>query len=314
MTDSAGTHSTNGHGRVVLDVEAGERISASRGATTPEGAGGVAYTVPSPVPSGPVQLTLPALPDAIEPALDATEAWMLARVNDERAALGLASLRQSGPLNRAADVYARHLLATDQFSHLALFDPSVRAVDQGWPIPGGGGVGEVLALAPSKESALAGWKESPGHWTLLMRAGAGVTGVGVAGTRWVMTPSTCAPTDAPERCEIDQSGVRAPLPPPAGPPAGEGVPAPGAKRARLRVKLRRKGHRLFVRVRLVEGRGALRVAVRRGGRRARVRASRRGTLLRARATLAGEGRWRVIVRFAGKPGWADRRLVRFASK
>ena len=309
VSDSSGTRSTNGHGRVVLDVVAGEQISASRGETTPEGAGGISYTVSNPVPSDPVQLTLPALPDALAPALDATEAWMLARVNDERAVLGRAPLRQSGSLNRAADVYARHLLATDQFSHLALFDPWVRVVDQGWPIPGGGGVGEVLALAPSKETALAAWKGSSGHWTLLMGPGADVTGVGVAGNRWVMTPSTCGPTDAPERCEVGQSGVRVSPPPPVGSPAGEGEPAAGAKRARLRVGLRRQGNTLYVRVRLVEGRGALRVSVRQGDRRARVRSRRSGTLLRAMAFLPGRGRWRVGVVFDGKPGWSDRRLA-----
>jgi uncharacterized protein YkwD len=314
VTDSSGTRSTTGHGRVMLDVEAGEHISATRGAMTPEGAAGVSYTVPNPVPSAPVQLTLPSLPDAVAPAHDANEAWMLARVNDERAALGRAPLRQSGSLNRAADVYARHLLATGQFSHLALFDPWVRVVDQGWPVPGGGGVGEVLALAPSKESALTAWKQSPGHWTLLMGPGADVTGVGVAGNRWVMTPSTCGATDAPERCEIGQSGERPPAGPPAGAPPVEGQPAAALKRARLRVKVRRQGNRVFVRVRLVEGRGVLRVAVRQGARRARVRAWRRGRLLRARAILAGGGRCKVTVRFEGGPGWADRRLVRLRSK
>lgn len=314
VTDSAGTRSTNGHGRMVLDVEAGEHISASRGTNTPEGSAGVAYTVPNPVPTGPIQLTVPALPDATTPAHDANEAWMLARVNDERAALGRAPLRQSGSLNRAVDAFARHLLANNLFSHTALFDPWVRVVDQGWPIPGGGGVGEVLALAPSKESALAAWKGSPGHWTLLMGPDADVTGVAQAGNRWVMTPSSCASTDAPERCEIGQSGVRAPLPPPAGGPAGPGQAEPGAKRARLRIKLRRQGRRLFVRVRLLEGRGALRVTVRQEGERTRVRARRRGRVLRARATLAGTGRWKVTVRFRGKPGWADRRLVRVSSK
>jgi uncharacterized protein YkwD len=210
VTDSSGTRSTNGHGRVLLDVAPGEQISATRGGAAPEGADGVPYTVPSPVPGGPVRITLPALPDAVTPAHDATEAWMLARVNNERAALGLAALRQSGPLNRAADVYARHLLATGQFSHYALYDPWVRGVDQGWPFPGGAGIGEVLALAPSKESALSAWKGSSGHWTLLMGAGANVTGVARAGNLWVMSPSTCGPTDAPERCEIGQSGVRPP--------------------------------------------------------------------------------------------------------
>ena len=121
VSDAAGTHSTNGHGRVVLDVAPSEQVSATRGAAAPEGAGGVSLTVPNPVPAAPVRLTVPALPDAVAPAHDSTEAWMLDRVNDERAALGRAALRQSGSLNRAADVMARYLLATGQFSHYALY-------------------------------------------------------------------------------------------------------------------------------------------------------------------------------------------------
>ena len=311
VSDAAGTHSTNGHGRAVLDVAPGEQVSATRGAAAPEGAGGVSLTVPNPVPAAPVRLTVPALPDAVAPAHDSTEAWMLDRVNDERAALGRAALRQSGSLNRAADVMARHLFATGQFSHYALYDPWVRGVDQGWPFPGGSGIGEVLALAPSKESALTAWKGSSGHWTLLMGSDANVTGVAHAGNIWVMTPSTCGATDAPERCEIGESGVRAPPAPPAATPA---LPRRGGglgtgKRARLRVKLRRRGHRLVVGVRLLEGRGALRVRVRQGSRRARVSARRRRNLLLATAFLPRDGRWKVIVRFEGRAGWADRRLA-----
>jgi uncharacterized protein YkwD len=311
VTDSAGTRSTNGHGRVTLDVVPGEQISATRGAAAPEGAVGVSYNVPSPVPAGPVRLTVPALPDAVAPAHDSTEAWMLARVNEERAALGRAALQQSGSLNRAADVYSRHLLATGQFSHYALFDPWVRGVDQGWPFPGGSGIGEVLALGPTKESALTAWRGSSGHWTLLMGAGANVSGVARAGNIWVMTPSTCGATDAPERCEIGQSGERLPAGPPSASPANprRGARAGAGKRARLRVRLRRRGHRLVIGVRLVEGRGALRVVVRQGTRRASLSARRRRNLLRATTFLPYDGRWKVIVRFKGRPGWADRRLA-----
>jgi uncharacterized protein YkwD len=309
VTSSSGLRYTNGHGGLVLDVAPGEQITVSRGDGAPEGTG-VAYTVPSTVPAGPVTVTLPALLDAVSPAHDNMEAWLLARVNDARAALGRAPLRQSGSLNRAADAYAQHLFSTDQFSHFALATPGVRAVDQGWPIPGGDGVGEVLALAPSKESALELWMGSPDHWTLLMRPEANVTGVAQAGNRWVMSPSTCGPTDAPERCEIGEAGVLAGLTPPSGTPVG-GSPASAAdeKRPRLRVRLRRRGRRLIVVVRLVEGRGSISVAVRQGHLRARVHGHRTGKLVRAKTFLPREGRWKVIVRFEGAPGWADRRLA-----
>jgi uncharacterized protein YkwD len=307
---TSGTLTTDGHGRLVVDVAPGEQIGVTRGDAAPEGASGVAYTVPSVVPAESVTVTLPALPDAVSPAHDSAEAWLLARVNDARAALGRAALRESGSLNRADDVYARYLLATGRFSHFALADAGVRAVDQGWPFPGGDGIGEVLALAPSKEFALRLWMGSPGHWTLLMRPEANVTGVAQAGNVWVMSPSICGPTDAPERCEIGEGGVLAGSTPPSGTPVG-GIPGSGAddKRARLRVRLRRRGRRLIVDVRLVEGLGRVRVSVRQGRRRARVRRHRMGNLVRAEAFLPRKGRWKVIVRFEGGPGWGDRRLA-----
>jgi uncharacterized protein YkwD len=309
VTSSSGTHHTNGHGLLVLDVAPGEQLTVGRGEHAPEGAG-VPYAVPGAVPIGPVTVTLPALPDAVSPAHDLNEAWLLARVNGERAALGRAPLAQSGSLNRAADAYARHLFTTNQFSHFALASPGIRAVDQGWPFPGGDGVGEVLALAQAKETALRLWMGSPGHWDLLMRPEANVTGVAQVGNRWVMSPSTCGQTDAPERCEVGGRGVPAGPTPPSGPAAGDG-PASRAdeKRARLRVRLRRRGRKLIVVVRLVEGRGRVGIAVRQGRLRARVRGDRKGNLVRAKALLPREGRWKVIVRFEGAPGWADRRLA-----
>jgi hypothetical protein len=91
-------------------------------------------------------------------------------------------------------------------------------------------------------------------------------------------------------------------------PRGAGGPGVG-KRARLRGKLSRRGHRLVVGVRLLEGRGALRVRVGQGSRRAAVSARRRRNLLRATAFLPRDGRWKVIVRFEGRAGWADRCLA-----
>jgi uncharacterized protein YkwD len=309
VTSSSGTLPTNGHGRLVLDLAPGEQIAVTRGDAAPEGASGVVYTVPSAVPAGPVTATLPALPDAVDPAHDSAETWLLARVNDARAALGRAPLRQSGSLNRAADAYA-HLLATGHFSHFALADPGVRAVDQGWPFPGGGSIGEVLALAPSNQTALGAWMESPGHWTLLMSPEATVTGIARAGNRWVMSPSNCGPTDAPERCEIGESEVPPRPTPPPGTMTGEGPGSEaGEKRARLRVRLRQRGHRLVVNVRLLEGRGRLRVSVRQGDRQAPLRRHRIGNLLQTTAILPRGGRWKVTVGFEGGRGWADRRLA-----
>ncbi|MEA2333023.1 MAG: hypothetical protein QOH58_3161 [Thermoleophilaceae bacterium] len=306
------TRLTNGYGRLALDVAPGDRVAVTRGSLAPEGAG-VQYVVPPAVPATPVTFTLPTVLDATPAsAHDADERWLLDRVNQERAALGRAPLQQAGPLNRASDAYARWLLANNKFDHTAYADPGVRAADQGWPVYGG--VGETLALAPSKETALALWKGSAPHWTLLMMDGLTVAGVGRAGNRWVMMPAACAPTDAPERCEVGGSGVLPPLPQGGGAGTGQGQGQPQGeakgqrRRARLRVRLHRDGRKLTVAVRLVEGRGKVEVAVRQGRRRARVRGHREHRIYRAVTTLPRTGRWKVAIRFEGVDGWSSRRL------
>ena len=212
---------------------AGDSLSVTRGDLAPEGAG-VGYTVPDPVPADPVTITVPALPGTVSPGIDAAEAWLLEHVNAERAALGRAPLTLSSTLSRASDAYAHYLAANGLFSHTALASPGVRAVDQGWPVPGGSSVGEALALAPSKEFALQGWQQSGPHWTLLMMDGLDSVGVGQAGGRWIMMPANCSIATATERCGLgsdpavvpvgsrDPVPRRDPAPRPARPPEEPG--------------------------------------------------------------------------------------------
>ena len=233
------------------------------------------------------------------------------QVNSERAALGRAPLTRSSTLTRAADAYAHYLQSTGQFSHLALADPGVRAVDQGWPVPGGSAVGEALALAPSKELALTGWRNSAPHWTLLMMDGLDSVGVARAGSRWIMMAADCGAAASPARCGLNGD--------PAARPPGSGSPAPpttkpgpvgaGKREPRLAVSVRRHGRRLVVGVRVKRGEGHVRVAVRKGARHARLRHRRKGDLHRFVARLPKHGRWKVSIRFDGSAGWADRRLA-----
>jgi uncharacterized protein YkwD len=309
VTYSPGTTFTDANGRVTLDVQPGETVRVTRGSLAPEGAG-VPYTVPNPVPAAPVTVTLQALAATVAPGIDSAEAWLVKQINAERAAIGRAPLTQSSTLSRAADAYAHYLESTGQFSHLALADPGVRAVDQGWPVPGGSSVGEALALAPSKELALDGWRNSAPHWQLLMMDGLDSVGVGRAGSRWIMMAAVCGMASSTARCGLNAD--------PAARPPGTGSPAPPAapdpvaaeRKPRLAVRLRRKGRRLVVRVRVVLGDGQLKVAARKGSRRAKLRHHRKGDLHRYLARLPRRGRWKVIVRFDGAPGWGDRRLVR----
>ena len=304
---SAGTTFTDANGRITLDVQPGETLRVTRGSLAPEGAG-IPYTVPSPVPSAPVDVQLQALAATVAPAIDSAEAWLVAQVNAERAALGRAPLAQSSTLTRTADAYAHYLQSTGQFSHLALADPGVRAVDQGWPVPGGSAVGEALALAPSKELALDGWKNSAPHWTLLMMDGLDSLGVGRAGSRWIMMAADCGAASSPARCGLGASPVA--RPPGTSPPPAVPAPPAAAKAPRLAVRLRRPRHRLLVRVRVTRGEGHVRVSVRKGARRAKLRHRRKGDLHRYVARLPRRGRWKIVISFDGAAGWADRRLVR----
>jgi len=309
VTYSPGTTVTDADGRVTIDVQPGETVRVTRGSLAPEGAG-VAYTVPTPVPTAPVTVTLQALAATVAPGIDSAEAWLVKQVNTERAALGRAPLAQSSTLTRAADAYAHYLESTGQFSHLALADPGVRAVDQGWPVPGGSSVGEALALAPSKELALDGWKHSAPHWTLLMMDGLDSLGVGRAGNRWIMMAAVCGVASSTARCGLNADpGARAPGTGSPAPPAGPG-PVAAERTPRLAVRLRRHGRRLVVRVRVTRGDGHVRVSARKGASRAKLRHRRRGDLHRYVARLPRRGRWKVTIRFDGAPGWADRRLVR----
>ncbi|MBA2629947.1 MAG: hypothetical protein H0U84_02850, partial [Thermoleophilaceae bacterium] len=203
-----GGGTTDGHGRAVIDVAPGESVGVTRGAEAPEGAAGISYSVPNPVPAGTVTVTLPALPGVVSPGIDGDERWLFDRVNQERAARGLAALGLSSTLSRASDAYAHHLHRTGAFSHTALATPGVRATDQGWPVPGGAAVGETLALSPNRELTLDGWKGSPGHWTLLMMAGLDSAGVARAGNTWVMMPAQCAV--AAERCGLGEDPASVP--------------------------------------------------------------------------------------------------------
>jgi uncharacterized protein YkwD len=308
VTYAPGTTVTDADGRVTIDVQPGETVRVTRGSLAPEGAG-VAYTVPNPVPAAPVTVTLQALAATVAPGIDSAEAWLVKQVNAERGALGRAPLTQSSTLTRAADAYAHYLQSTGQFSHLALADPGVRAVDQGWPVPGGSSVGEALALAPSKELALDGWKNSAPHWTLLMMDGLDSLGVARAGNRWIMMAAVCGVATSTARCGLNADPAPAPARP-GGPPAATPGPPAAARTPRLAVRVRRHGRRLLVRVRVVRGEGHVKVSVRRGSRRAHVRHRRKGDLHRYVARLPRRGRWRIVVRFEGAPGWADRRLVR----
>ena len=227
--------------------------------------------------------------------MDAAERWLFDHVNEERASRGLSAFRLSSTLTRAADAYAHYLADTGQFSHTALADPGVRAVDQGWPSPGGNAVGETLALAPTKESALDGWKASAPaldpsdeRQPRLRRGGPGRRPLDhdARALRRIDRPGALRAGRGPGRRAGRVPAARAPSAGGGGGGGGGKTPAARARAGRrarskgrrpgLRMKLHRHGRRLVVAVRLAKGRGRVHVSVRQGRERAHLRHGRRG--------------------------------------
>ena len=252
---------TDGNGRLTLDVLAGRSASRSPEARSrPEGAG-VAYTVPDPVPAVPV-------------TIDAAGAARHGRARDRLGRGVAARARERGarrPGTRGADA-VEHAQPrrptptrtisppTDQFSHTALADPGVRAVDQGWPVPGG-----IARRRGARAGAVEGAR-APGleaERTALDPADDGRPRLGRRGPRRRAldhdagrTAASRAPPNAADSARTRPScrpGSRRPRPgatPRRAPDRGH----PGKARPRrpaLRMALRQHGRKLVVRVRVL---------------------------------------------------------------
>jgi uncharacterized protein YkwD len=110
--------------------------------------------------------------------LDVTERAIVRAVNRQRASNGLAGLRASGGLARAADYHSWEMLDADYFAHESRdggsFDRRVRRfADQRR-------VGETLAWASScgARRVVRMWMDSPGHRAILLSGSFRRIGVG----------------------------------------------------------------------------------------------------------------------------------------
>lgn len=138
-------------------------------------------------------LTAPAAAQACPAPPDpaALREAVLARVNAERAAVGLPGLTQSRRLTLAAQGHACGLARRERLSHRGGLGSSLRLRLRrvGYPMAL---AGENLALGQdSPAQAITGWLGSPGHRANLLMAGAEDFGLGVAIARggrlvWVM--------------------------------------------------------------------------------------------------------------------------------
>ena len=147
------THSFAGPGTFVVTVTVG-RLQATRSIII------TAAGAPSP-----------------EPAAEAWQVDMLARLNALRASLGAAAVRLCAPLNAAATKHSADMASRGYFDHTGLDgrDPSDRATAEGY----GSGVGENIAAGyDSVADVMAGWIDSPGHYANLINADYRVVGFG----------------------------------------------------------------------------------------------------------------------------------------
>ncbi len=136
---------------------------------------------------------------------DASEQAVFDLINTYRTQNGLAPLKVSPTLSRAAAWMVSDMVQNayfDHYDHLGR-SPFQRVVDCGY---GSSGAGEILAVAGSGATAVQLWKGSPGHNAIMLGANWKVMGVGHAGNYWAVDFGS-----------LDDSGQAAPSPSPTAP-------------------------------------------------------------------------------------------------
>ncbi len=163
--------------------------------------------------------------DTTSAAMTAGEQAALDALNAYRQANGVAPLKPSPNLNRAAAFMAEDLVAKGYWSH---FEPSgrspfQRAVDCGYA---SSNVGENLAMASGGSNVIELWKTSPSHDANMLKPQWRVAGIGYAGSRWSLvmgvvddsgaqvstttTTSTASPTATPTKTPTPTPGPKDP--------------------------------------------------------------------------------------------------------
>lgn len=192
---------TDGGGDITLSVNPGDVLKFSRNnhvgsppssIAPPEGADGLAYTVP-PSPTSNVPITLPDVHEAYHPELSDAERWIVGKLNADRVALSRNPLAISTTLNSAADVMARDEAVNSRFP-----DPQFWVTNQefGWPgdpfnlFSGGYVIADAPMINPAK--VLAHWDgsaadgESPQIWSALSDPDLEYVGIGDGDGAWII--------------------------------------------------------------------------------------------------------------------------------
>jgi len=153
--------------------------------------------------------------DTSEADLNAAESDMLARINAERAKVGVAPLRASPTLNRSSAWKSADSSAGGPgFSHTDSLGRSVsaRAADCGYPW----GAGENIAYGyASAAGALSAWMGSPGHRANILNPTYRVIGIGLHNSAWTtdfgfVDDSDAAPAAPPTATRTTATATRTP--------------------------------------------------------------------------------------------------------
>jgi uncharacterized protein YkwD len=169
-------------------------------------------------------VVLPRLLAAGAPAVDAVESEIVTRINDARAARGLAPGAINARLSAAADLHATWLdgtglgLPLPVLSHEGPYGSDVwfRLGEVSFPEPRAGA--EIAAAGMTPAQALAGWLASVPHRDLVLAPGPQL--IGVANVGRVIVVDTHPP------CGGCQPAAAAPVNGGAGAPTGAAGPAP----------------------------------------------------------------------------------------
>lgn len=147
-------------------------------------------------------------------AQDASEQAVFDLINTYRTQNGLAPLKVSPSLSRAAAWMVSDMVQNSYFDHYDHLgrSPFQRVVDCGY---GSSGAGEILAMSGSGSTAVQMWKGSPGHNAIMLGANWKVMGVGHAGSYWAVDFGS-----------LDDSGQAAPPTQPQPTPLPTSTPAP----------------------------------------------------------------------------------------
>jgi hypothetical protein len=159
-------------------------------------------------------------------ALDAQEQELLRLINEFRVANGVAPLKASPSLSRAAAWMSEDMAAKGYFSHTDSLGRSAlqRVRDCGY---GGFGAGENLAIASSAQQAFTLWLNSPvGHRENMLRSMWVVAGVGRAGSYWTVNFGSF--DDSGQAWDSPQAPTATPTPTPPAPQPPAPGPGPGA--------------------------------------------------------------------------------------